>query len=399
MGSRARLIALGLVAGVAGVACGGRAAAPAGSTTAGAATAGDGSPADRAIEAILARADKAGTFAGVVVATRGGRTIHASARGVADPRTGTPHRLDELFRYASITKQVTALLVMQEVAAGRVELDRAITTYLPELGPAVAPVTVRDLLRHTSGLPNLDGDDADAALPAAYAARPAPPVAAVLAGPCRPRATVTTGTFAYNNCDYRVLEALLERVTGAPYGALVTDRVAAPLGLASWGLYPPDGRDPTPVRGVLADGGPEPAYNLASYGGAGALYGSARDLARWGQALLDHALLDPARTAIMFTGDPLYSMAALGSWAYDTEMSRARPPGTIAIVERQGAIGGVRTAIFLSPSHGLVVVLLSNTAATEFEGVWSGAGLGYDLVAAAAAAGTGSGVLSPRDPI
>jgi D-alanyl-D-alanine carboxypeptidase len=337
---------------------------------------------DAAIEQILQRVAAAGTFSGVVLVTRGGRTVHASARGLADRAAGVAHRLDEPFRYASITKQVTALLVMQEVAAGRIELDRSVSTYLPTLAPTFAPITVRDLLRHTAGLPNLDGDD-EVALPPAYAARPAAALLAVIEGPCQPKTTAITGSFSYNNCDYRVLEALLERMSGTSYGALVSERIAKPLGLASWALYPPDGRDPTPVRGVLEDGSVEPAYNLANFGGAGALYGTASDLARWGRAMLDHELLDPASTALMFKGDQALSMEALGSWSYELEFAGAVPATPVKIIERQGSIGGVRTALFLSPSHDVVVVVLSNTAATRLEGLWSGTGLSYDLLAAA----------------
>lgn len=95
-------------------------------------------------------------FSGIVGARRDGRPVHLSAHGEG----GSPFRA---VRWASVTKSVTAVLVLQEVDAGRLSLDAPVSTYLPDW-PVNGDATLRQLLMHTSGLadlsatPDADGD-------------------------------------------------------------------------------------------------------------------------------------------------------------------------------------------------------------------------------------------------
>lgn len=309
---------------------------------------------------------------GDVLVARGDTILHESRFDVA------PHR----WRWASVTKQVIATLVIQEVAKGRIDLDAPVARYLPAFkSPNAGSVTVRELLRHQSGLPNPD-DTATGpeAMPAYYTAAytdSRDPLTGYCAGPVKGPAG---GDWAYNNCDFIVAGALLQAVTGKPWQALVRERIAQPLGLKTVGAYPTRQRT---VAGTV-DGKPEPAIDLASYGASAGLYGSVRDLWRFDRALMKGELLPEAARAQMWDGQPKLGSIALGQWAFTAPLKGCAKP--VRIVERRGAIGGVEVRNFILPDQHIVAIVFVRRAGFDFGEVWQGAGFSHDLLAAAACA-------------
>lgn len=288
------------------------------------------------------------------------------------------------WRWASVTKQLTAVIAMQEVAAGRIDLDAPVTTYWPDWPQVFADlVTVRDLMRHTSGLadPNEDGPDRADGMPLFYVPPPGRgTMREEAAGYCAEHPRARPGVvFHYDNCDFIVLGALLERETGTPFATLLRERIAAPLNLAI-GLFAPDRPPARHVRGLDRAGRPERLGNLGTYGAAGSAYGTPLALYAFDRALLTHRLLSPETTAVMWTGDPRFGQAALGQWEY-----RARLKGCAAavrIVERRGQIGGVQARNFLLPDSGTALVLFTRHEGFAFGEVWQGKGLAWDALSA-----------------
>ncbi len=320
------------------------------------------------LDAVLADAH----FDGAVVAGDAARP--AFVRGKAD----------RPWRWASVTKQLTALIVMQEVAAGRLALDAPVTRIWPGWPQLFADrITLRQLLQHTSGLadPNEDGPNDPDGLPRFY--RPAAGAGGIAdeaAHYCaeHPRAE-PGGAFHYNNCDFIVLGAILERVTGKPYATLVREQVARPLGIRI-GLFASHARKPPTVPGVDKAGHPELIGDLGAYGSAGALYGTPLALYAVDRALLAHRLLSADATATMWAGDPRLGYAALGQWSYDAALAGCAAP--VHIVERRGQIGGVQVRNFLLPASGRVLVMFTPREAIEFGEIWQGKGLSYRALSA-----------------
>jgi D-alanyl-D-alanine carboxypeptidase len=298
------------------------------------------------------------------------------------PRGGSVRRATatRLWRWASVTKQVIATLVMQEVAAGRVDLDAPVSRYLPGFASAnAALVSVRQLLRHQSGLPNPD-DSAKGAggLPAYYARGyrgSRDPLTGYCAGPVK---RAPGGGWEYNNCDYIVAGALLEATTGRPWQALVQERIARPLRLATLGAFPT--RTAT-VPGTV-EGRPEPAYDTAAHGASAGLFGSVRDLWTFDRALMAGTLLPEAARAEMWDGQPALGSIALGQWVFTAPLKGCAAP--TRIVERRGAIGGVEVRNFILPERDVVAVVFTDRAGFDFGEVWQGRGFAHDLLAAAA---------------
>ena len=189
-----------------------------------------------ALDRVVSEAAANGLAGEVLVADRD-RVLYA--RAVSAP--GRPHRRGDLWRWASVTKQLTATLTLQEVQEGRLALDDTVAMRLPGFSGATAgQVTIRNLLQHTSGLPNPDDTASPSpdALPSFYGRR-----AAGVGGErdavgfCASAAKARPGAgFSYNNCDYIVLGAILARAEGRPFRELLRTRLAAPAGLKTLDL-------------------------------------------------------------------------------------------------------------------------------------------------------------------
>ncbi|WP_433127747.1 serine hydrolase domain-containing protein [Micromonospora sp. CA-240977] len=228
----------------------------------------------------------------------------SAASGRADLRTGRPMRVDERIRIGSSTKTFTATVVLQLVAEGRVGLDAPIETYLPGLvrgnGHDGRRISVRDLLRHTSGLPDhvdaLDWDHVDRWRYQSFS--PGELVAMALAQPA------PGAGWHYSTTNYVLAGLIVERVTGRDIGVEITRRIIGPLGLSD--TYWPG--DSVRIRGAHPRGyalaGAERRRDMTefnmSYGGAGgALVSTLADQNRFFAALFGGRLLDPVRLAAL----------------------------------------------------------------------------------------------------
>ena len=164
---------------------------------------------------------------GAAAALLQGDALAQAAAGVLNVSTGVTATPDALFQLGSITKTFTATLALQLLEQGRIELDAPVRKYLPDFGVASdrvsADLTVRHLLTHTSGIDGeffIDtGTDSDCIQKYAQACRALGQIHA------------PGDSTSYCNAGFVVLGALLERVTGQSWQALLQERIIAPLGL------------------------------------------------------------------------------------------------------------------------------------------------------------------------
>ena len=245
----------------------------------------------------------------------------------------------ELWPWASVTKQVIATLVMQDVEDGRLSLDEPVDAYLrewPEGGPQ-AP-SLRQLMRHDSGL--YDPED--------------------------------QASFDFDQSS--ALE--LERINDASLGDLFRDRVFAPAGLFEARFVKPDTKLATSENGT-------PASEVANYGAAGGLAGTASDLVRFDEALMDGRLISEQSRAEMWEGVPELGFTALGQWEATLPLDGCAEP--IRIIERRGAIGGYQARNFIIPERGIAISAFVGRSEEDFSfgEPWSREGLSYELLSAA----------------
>ncbi|MEV0260030.1 serine hydrolase domain-containing protein [Streptomyces sp. NPDC050617] len=239
---------------------------------------------------------------------RDGRTRNAVA-GVADLRTGAKVPVDGQVRAASVTKSFTATAVLQLVGEGKVELDAPVDTYLPGLlrgdGIDGRRITVRQLLQHTSGLPDYTQymDDLVTNRHRYYQPR------TLLDYALRHKAAFPPGTaWRYCNTDYLVAGLLIEQVTGRPLGEEINRRVIDRVGLRH--TYVPAVGDQSireaHPQGYVSLKPGEPLLDVteldpSSAWASGDLISTPSDLNRFFGALLGGELLKPEQLAQMRT--------------------------------------------------------------------------------------------------
>ncbi len=237
------------------------------------------------------------------------------------------------YRSLSVTKTITAALVLRQVELGTISLDAPLAPLTEVSAPVPPGLTVRHLLRHRSGLVDYN------AAPGYVATAPLSPRDAVelsLRAPLRaPVDSVTT----YTNSNYLYLGLLLEQVTGRPYGELVGE-LAASLGMPSTRLEPPD----------------RPGWPAFSSGG---IMSTTADLALWGEALTTPGrVLRDSSLREMERFDE--NRAGLGLWTYCPCPS---PDGT-QILGHHTATGG----LFIVPGRGLVIAMRADVEVGDTAG-------------------------------
>lgn len=297
-----------------------------------------------------------------------------------------------IWRWASVTKQVVAVLVMQEVARGRIELDKPLSNYLPNFRSAsVGKITVRQLLRHQSGLPNPDDTPRNAeGVPAYYLSDyngSRNPLSGYCAG--SPKAK-PGGNWSYNNCDYMVAGALLEAVTGKPWQELLSERIGRRFeGINNsysgylTGVDQITAKPPTEEAWPGFVGGkPEPVMNIASYGASGSLYGTVSNLLWFDMYLATGRYLPVSVMAELWDGKPELGFLALGQWSFKSTLNGCEKP--VRIIERRGAIGGVQVRNFILPEMEIAVALFTDQAEFDFGEIWQSSGFSYDMLSLAA---------------
>ncbi len=276
--------------------------------------------------------------------------IAQQARGVSSLQLGAQLQPNDVFRIGSLTKPLTATLVLALVNEGRLRLDGQLGQYLPELyaGTPAAAVTVEQLLAHTSGLKDIPGNYNDPFWQTTARQTFAPKDFAkawIL-----PDLSNQPGKYRYNNNGFYLLGLIVERVTGTPYASALRRYVFDPAGMAHSGVY--DGRTVVPRM----------------------VSGYARsDLGAMDQAMV----IDPT---VSFSAAGVYSNADGGNqyglgWGVERWPTGQGEPMTVQT--HTGSIPGYQS-LFVRADDGTVVVILDN--------FWQGATvieMGRDLFAIA----------------
>ncbi|WP_459209233.1 serine hydrolase domain-containing protein [Aquimarina rhabdastrellae] len=256
-------------------------------------------------------------FSGTVLVAKKGEIIFEGAYGEADSSTQTPNTIDTQFGIGSVTKQFTAMLVMQMVEKGQLKLEDTIAKYLPYLPEKKGNhITIHQLLAHTSGLPHYD------ALPRIGVALKdfgntiyTPKELVQLIG--KTHLVDQPGTrYHYSSFGYDILGAILEEVSGKTFAKLLKEQIVIPLGLQNTGF----GSNAYVAKNLAKGYRYNEVYGwewwTAKHGGklteapfrdqstayaAGGMYSTVRDLWIWTEAVKSHKLLSPAMTKKMLT--------------------------------------------------------------------------------------------------
>lgn len=321
-----------------------------------------------------------------------GRTdgiISVDAVGRRNIEADLPMRPDTLFRIASMTKPITAIGIMMLADEGKLAVDDPVEKHLPEfrgqmmvagkagdeirLKKPSRPITLRDLLTHTSGLPGAP----PAGLADLYAKRDRTLAEAVLAFSQRPLDFAPGSQWAYCNAGIDTLGRVIEVVSGQPYESFLKERLFDPLGMVDTTFYPTreqmeraavtyeqkDGALHAVAASII--GPPKGAkYPIP----AGGLYSTAPDLARLYQMMLEHGV---SRSRRYLTGSSVAEMTRVQTGDLKAGFTDGmgfglgwgvlrQPAGVTAMLSpgTYGHGGAFGTQAWIDPIKGRFVILL-----------------------------------------
>ena len=329
------------------------------------------------VEQVRARSSAAGFDGALLIGDADGTSVFLSV----GPK---PVAENAVWRWASITKQLTAVLAMQEVARGRLHVDAPVARYWPQWrSPAARNIRIRDLLLHQSGLPQPDESTPDSdGVPAFYRSAAANPHASANGFCAGKPLAKAPAKFNYNNCDSIVLAEVLARITGKPFETLVQERFARPLGMRSFGMF----RFGSPTREHVRPNGEfskeDALLNLGVYGASGGAYGTIGDLWRFDHALLDGRLLPTSAREQMWRSTRENGFYGYHQWIYPAPLAGCKKP--VRIVERQGLVGGIELRNYLLADTGRALIMFSRHRPTNLGDPWEGKGFAFDLLSSVA---------------
>jgi CubicO group peptidase (beta-lactamase class C family) len=269
----------------------------------------------RQIDAVFSPLKSTTAPGAAVLVIRNGRPVFRQGYGVTDLRTLHPIDPQTNFRLASFTKQFTAACIMLLARDGKLHYDDHLTDFFPEFPAYGKPITVRNLLNHTSGLP-----DYEDILEKQYPNTPDNQIPQIKdAGVLKLLEQQTTPKFPagtkwdYSNSGYATLAMIVEKVSGKPFGQFLHDRIFVPLKMTNTLAYE-KGKNEVPHRAYghtkEKDSWKQTDQSSTSAVlGDGGIYSSLDDLAKWDRALRDHTLLSeaemqPALTPAQLTTGP-----------------------------------------------------------------------------------------------
>ncbi len=337
----------------------------------------------------------AGVPGAAVVLERGGERLLARGFGRRDVETESAPDVETVFGSGSVTKSLTALAILLLEEQGRLGVGDAVATHLPDLrlpGPPAAPITLHQLLTHTSGLPPLPSrhyawlsqDDLEPFERERLAQlRPRAPIRsfdALIAflGDYPVELHAAPGErYSYSNEGYNLLGAIVERVSGQPLPALVRDRILAPCGMTRSSL---DLRFTLSLPNVTRlhvrrDSkviGSANWFNPVCWSAAGALRSTAADLARFFRMLASDGTLDGVRIASPETVRKMTTAYAARSpgvgYGYGLQLSELDGH---ALAYHGGGHKGVAAYAGFAAAESVVCTLLTNLAEAPVERIWA----------------------------
>jgi D-alanyl-D-alanine carboxypeptidase len=296
--------------------------------------------------------------------TAGGRSGRWSgASGLASLATGAPALPGDEVRIGSISKTFIATVVLQLVAEHRISLSQPVQDYLPGLLRAGdPPVTIAELLNHTSGLGRADGivDTGDSQWFLAH--RLGAYTTSQLLGPVLHEPLVfRPGTCQqYNGVNYIVLAMLIRRVTGHSYAQEIEQRILRPLGMHHTDVPTASPAMPGPYLHSYDRQGQAPGLPLADisqqspslYGAQGAMISTTADLDRFITALFRGRLLAPAQLNDMFS----VPAVASGPFRYGMGLLSYTLPNGVTVWGHTGETPGYATGMLATRSLARTLV-------------------------------------------
>ena len=300
-------------------------------------------------------------FSGTVLIAKGGHVLLEQGYSEANWTTKTPNTPLTRFYLGSVTKEFTAMAILLLQQQGKLSVQNSICTYVKPCPPPWQPVTLHDVLTHTSGIPELDTPQLSGASPAAW-----------IASFDNAGLAFTPGSeFAYCSVCYQVLAYVVQQVSGQPYKQFVQSAILTPLHMHDTGFdstffyaQPNDAHGYASWQDEAGQLGWEVDPDWSFLFGSGLLYSTVEDLYRWDQALYTNVLADQQTRDAAFTSYTQNSLFAGSTYGYGWFIAKS-PVAGHRLIWHDGVIDGFRTYIGRYIDDDVTVIFLSNLATVD----------------------------------
>ena len=323
------------------------------------------------INEILSKYAEYGKFNGSALVADNGKVIYKKGFGMANMEWDIPNASDTKHRLGSITKQFTAMLILQLAEADKLDLQAPITTYLPDYSKANGDkITTHHLLTHTSGIPNYTSFPG---FMQNETRNPYTPEEFVKKFQDKDLEFTPGEKFKYSNSGYFLLGVLIEKLSGKTYEELLHENIFEPLKMDNTGYDHHGEILKKRATGYEKNGS---GYENSRYldmsipYAAGSMYSTVEDLYLWDQGLYTNKLLSKAYMDMYFK--PYISAWGNSHYAYGWGVGYnkiGKSKDSIYTIGHGGGINGFNTNISRAPSNKSLVVLFSNTGGAPLNSI------------------------------
>lgn len=296
-------------------------------------------------------------LSGTVLVQQAGQTIFQAAYGCSDYEKGIPNTLETAFNIGSLSKQFTAAAILHLVETGKIDLNTPINEYLGTYASKNwKKVTVHHLLTHTSGIPSLlqSGQGLDHVFPEERVIDLAELIDFFQDLKMRSK---PGRKYSYNNSGYVLLAAIIEQVSGQSYGSYLETFLFQPNGLTRTS----HGRQNAKPLALAHYNYTEnqrkaaPALDPSWFIGAGSIYSTIGDLARWNQFIHSANFLNTDLRALFFK--PYEASGNDKSYAYGWEIIRKEGK---QFIHHDGTTFGYTCDFLYEPKTKSLSIILTN---------------------------------------
>ena len=323
----------------------------------------------QAVDRYLSARAEMGGFSGAALIAKGGKVVFRKGYGYADVEKRIPFTPETRHAVASISKMFTAMAVMKLRDQGKLRLEDSVCRYVAECPEAWQPVTLRELLHHTSGIPDYEealGLGSEKYL--AFMTQPGASARILENARKLPLDFKPGKKFHYSNTGYVVLSYVVEKAAGRPFADFLRETLLAPAGMTRSGVFTGKGTAPAQLAdgyshgdlgwektlaGVsLTDGHLRklPRLPLTPPEGDAGVYSTVDDLYLWSRAMDGGALVSAAEAAEAFTPD----QENYGDgWFIDNGFQHRR-------MRHNGMLPGYVSDFVKLPDEGITIVVFSN---------------------------------------
>ncbi|SHF92165.1 CubicO group peptidase, beta-lactamase class C family [Flavobacterium fluvii] len=297
-----------------------------------------------------------------VLVAKKGQVIYEKGFGTANIELNVPMRPEMVFRIGSMTKQYTAIAVLQLVEQGKISLQDSIQKFIKNFPSKGHAITIENLLTHTSGIK--DYGQLDSRIPNAI--RVEFPQKVIIDSLARlPLDFNPSAKYSYSNSNYYMLGYIIEQVTSKSYKDYLQENIFKPAGLSNTFYDSPTQLIPNRANGYSKNGSNFKNTDYISMSlvyGAGALLSNVGDLYKWHQALNSYKLVKKETLEKAFTSFKLDN-GQLAEYGYGWFIKDWKGSRTIG---HGGAIDGFRSWEIYFPEQDIFLTALFNSDNNSF---------------------------------